>query len=849
MIDDADAGRGGGGRLPTFTSWLRNLSDTELAALFEARPDLITPVPADIAALAARAVSRPAVLRVLDRLDRFTLCVLEGLVALGDDRASATPGVGRDRLAAALDVPDKRLDEALSRLHGAALVWVDGDGLRPVSVLRDVLTRPAGLGPPLRVLLGGLPTERLNRIAADLGLPTGYTAGTDAPDGAGDPASRIAAAATPELLTARIAEAGPQAREVLDRLTWGPPDGTVSGAAARDVDAATATSPVDRLLARGLLVATAADTVTLPLEVGLVLREGRLFQRVATDPPPLTGARVDPDRATRAAAGQAFTVIRSIEELLERWAEDPPGVLRSGGLGVRDLRRAAQSLDTDEPTAALLIETAHAAGLLAADAEVGGEWLPTPGYDLWRRSAPERRWLRLAEAWLRTTRVAALSASADTRGRSRSVLGEGLDRRSAPEIRREVLHALAAAPAGTAPTPEAVVDVLAWLRPRRQGQSTTELIDVALREAALLGLTGRGAIAPHTQALLAESADDDTPVAERDHSRAAELLATELPTPLTHILVQGDLTAVAPGPLVPDLARELALAADVESTGGATVYRFTDASLRRALDAGRGAADITALLERHSQTPLPQALRYLIDDVARRHGRLRVGTASSYLRCDEPSVLDELLGDRRTGDLMLVRLAPTVIASRAARATLLERLNELGYHPVPEDGSGAVRLSGPEARRAEERSLARELDEPAPVGPTLRMAAVRAVRAGDEAATAVRHPIPAPDAAPPRSATAATLAALTAATEKGRRVWIGYLDTDGRASSRIVEPARVDGGYMTGYDATRAAVHRFAVHRITGVADLDAARQTAPLDASETPGDGQPVTDSAGDAE
>ncbi|GAA1983014.1 helicase-associated domain-containing protein [Nocardiopsis rhodophaea] len=848
MIDDADAGRAAEGRLPTFTSWLRNLSDTELAALFEARPDLISPVPADIGALAARAVSRPAVLRVLDQLDRFTLCVLEGLVALGDDRASATPGVGRDQLAAALDVPDKRLEEALSRLHGAALVWVDGDRLRPVSVLRDILTRPAGLGPPLRVLLGGLSADRLDRLAADLGLPTGYT-GTADPGGAGDPASRIAAAATPERLSASITDAGPRAREVLDRLAWGPPDGTVSSGADRDIATATAASPIDRLLARGLLVATSPDTVTLPREVGLALRGGRLFQHIATDPPPLTGARVDPDRATRAAAGQAFTVIRSIEELLERWAADPPGVLRSGGLGVRDLRRAAQSLDTDGPTAALLIETAHAAGLLAADAEVGGEWLPTPGYDLWRRSDPERRWLRLAEAWLRTTRVASLSASADARGRSRSVLGEGLDRRSAPEIRREVLHALATAPEGTAPTTEAVVGFLTWLRPRRQGPGTTELIEAALREAALLGLTGRGVIAPHTRALLDEAADSATPVAECDHSRAVELLAAELPTPLAHILVQGDLTAVAPGPLVPDLARELALAADVESTGAATVYRFTDASLRRALDAGRGAADITALLERHSQTPVPQALRYLIDDVARRHGRLRVGTASSYLRCDEPTVLDELLGDRRTGDLMLVRLAPTVVASRAARATLLDRLNELGYHPVPEDGSGAMRLTGPEARRAEERSLARELDEPPAVGPALRMAAVRAVRAGDEAATAVRHPVPAPDAAPPRSATAATLAALTAAAEKGRRVWIGYMDTDGRASSRIVEPARVDGGYMTGYDATRAAVHRFAVHRITGVADLDAAQQSALPDASEARGDGQPVTDSAGDAE
>ncbi|MFD0803881.1 helicase, partial [Streptomonospora algeriensis] len=93
MIDDADAGRDTGGRAPTFTAWLRNRTDAQLAALFALRPDLVTPVPADIAALAARATARPAVLRVLDRLDRFGLQVLEGLVALGDERLGGAAGV------------------------------------------------------------------------------------------------------------------------------------------------------------------------------------------------------------------------------------------------------------------------------------------------------------------------------------------------------------------------------------------------------------------------------------------------------------------------------------------------------------------------------------------------------------------------------------------------------------------------------------------------------------------------------------------------------------------------------------------------------------------------------------
>ena len=70
--------------------------------------------------------------------------------------------------------------------------------------------------------------------------------------------------------------------------------------------------------------------------------------------------------------------------LLERWAVSPPGVLRSGGLGIRDLRAAASLLDVDEQLAALVVDVAWATGLLATSGETDDEWLPTPAYDLWR---------------------------------------------------------------------------------------------------------------------------------------------------------------------------------------------------------------------------------------------------------------------------------------------------------------------------------------------------------------------------------------------------------------------------------------------------------------------------------
>src|SRR5262249_37494265 len=150
------------------------------------------------------------------------------------------------------------------------------------------------------------------------------------------------------------------------------------------------------------------------------------------------------------------------------------------------------------------------------------------------------------------------------------------------------------------------------------------------------------------------------------------------PAPVDHVLVQADLTVVVPGPPEPTLAAELASIADAESRGGATVYRVTPTSVRRALDAGYAPADLHGLFARRSRTPLPPTLPYLTDDVARRHGGLRVGAVGAYVRGDDENLLSEVLADRRLAPFTLRRLAPTVITSPHPPARLLAALREAG---------------------------------------------------------------------------------------------------------------------------------------------------------------------------
>jgi predicted DNA-binding transcriptional regulator YafY len=65
------------------------------------------------------------------------------------------------------------------------------------------------------------------------------------------------------------------------------------------------------------------------------------------------------------------------------------------------------------------------------------------------------------------------------------------------------------------------------------------------------------------------------------------------------------------------------------------------------------------------------------------------------------------------------------------------------------------------------------------------------------------------------------LAALAEAVAAQSSLWLGYVNAEGQASQRIVEPIAVDGGYLTAYDHLRDEVRTFSVHRITGVAAVD----------------------------
>ena len=424
-------------------------------------------------------------------------------------------------------------------------------------------------------------------------------------------------------------------------------------------------------------------------------------------------------------------------------------------------------------------------------------------FDTWCDEPAADRWRLLARAWLDTERLPHLVGTRDDAGKTRNALDPELTSRVAPETRAMVLAELAALPPGhvvaTGTGPASVVARLSWLRPRRP-PSRAEQVAAALTESGHLGLTGLGGIASYARALAA--GDDPAP-----------LLTALLPAEVDQVLIQADLTAVAPGPLTRERARDLHLVADVESRGQATVYRFTPSSVRRAFDAGWAAHEVHAFLASVSRTPVPQPLTYLVDDAARTFGTVRVGHAEAFLRADDEAALTELLHHPRAGSLGLRRLAPTVLVSTTPLDVLIPRLRELGVSPLVESIDGTVHVSRPDRLRARPRTTRRTADARLEA----RLAqVVTAVRAGDKVAATRGTNTAATTLTPIGS-----LAALRDAVESGRTVLIGYVDNHGTATERLVDPVRVDGGWLTARDHRADDVRQFAVHRIRTVHPVD----------------------------
>ena len=720
----------------TLTEALRAMSADELATLLAARPDLLDPVPEDIAELTSRSTTSTSISRAIDELNSWLRTVAEALAALPD------PALASD-LETMLGSSATAVSAAVQQLRERGLLWGRDDQLHLVRPVREAFEPyPGGLAPPSA------------RPLSD------------------------------KHIDAALKASGAEARAVLERLLWSP-TGTVRHA-DRNVTVASASSPIERLLSHQLLRPLDSETVIMPREVAWRLRGSRFASApVATEPPVISGRHRDADRVDQAAAGAAFALLHDIELVAHRVESVPHRLLRAGGLANRDVTALAQHLGADPGHAVFVIECAAAARLVAPGKS--GALLPTADYDQWLGCDAPTRWRLVAEGWLAADRF--FARSAETGGHP---LGQDAHAPSAAGLRMTVLRVIAGAERGTVLALDQLAEAATWHRPRlRQGSPTAlELVQWTWREATWLGLAALNAVSSFARVLLRQGLP-----------MPAELSGL-FPAPVTDFVIQTDLTAVTAGPLEHTVAAELRMLADQESRGGGGVYRFSANSLRRAFDLGWSAEDVQLWLERHSTTGVPQPLRYLVGDVARRHRSIRVGPAGSYVRMADQAQVAALLAHPAASDLGLRVVAPGVLVAAVEEQELVPLLRELGHNPAVEDGAGEVVVTRPSRAT------------PQVTDPHTAVASAAAV-AADLVARERRRRV---NGQPATTATMeGTVEQLRSATGAALPVRVIYVTADGSKAERELAPLDLSAGVVRAVDRDSAQIVTIPLARIASV--------------------------------
>ncbi|MFC8943727.1 helicase-associated domain-containing protein, partial [Streptomyces griseoincarnatus] len=297
-------------------------------------------------------------------------------------------------------------------------------------------------------------------------------------------------------------------------------------------------------------------------------------------------------------------------------------------------------------------EAQHDAGHLEA----------TPYLDPWRRRTPAERATDLVAWWLEIPIVPLRTVGHDgkTLPAARPDRPQSYGSIELPAVLRGVTMAmLRALPDDAGVTSaESLADAVAWASPL--AGDAHAVVPHLVTEAEHLGLVALGA-----------QTDLGRSLSTVDGSRVR------------------DLTAMVTGSPSAALVDVLDAIAGREARGVASTWRLTPESLRQAFDDGWAADTIRSALHEVSGGKIPQAMDYLIGDVARRHGRAAVAPALAVITSDDLALLAEILAHKALKKLGLRAVAPTVLVSAAqGREGVLAALRAAGFMPISHDDAG-----------------------------------------------------------------------------------------------------------------------------------------------------------------
>ena len=732
-------------------------SDSELTSLLRQRHDLISPVPSDISDLSVRATTVHSISLAMNELNKAELTLCEVLAALPD---SSNSSAVHDALSSTAGYEQHVINQALFHLWELGLVWGNEENIHLVRTVREFFgTYPCALGPAFADI-----RQNLRKFSE-----------------------------SPDLVKKTLSKATDETQKILLQMVWTNPRGTYPNA-MKKVTAKAAQSPVEWLLTHDLLVPIDDSTVAVPLEVALPLRQYQYVQTIECEAPKLVTGNSKIEHVNASGIHNVLEFIQATEKALDELSQHPLIPLRTGGISAKEFLGLAQKLNTSEALLAVVLDIALTARLISLDEQLG--WLPTSAYDDWLQQSDEQRWSTLASVWCDMERAPHVVTGASEKI---NALTQGAERPYIASLRAAVMNCLFTLDTDQVTNIETLTHYLTWKNPRLITDIQQGAIVAIMNEADLLGISSLGTLTTFGRDII----NGDDAVASLRHL---------LPGYVDHIIVQADFTALAPGRLPLEKRKFMTQVSDVESTGVATTFRFGAGSLMRGIDQGLSETDIINGITQLSRTPIPQALAYMIQDVARRHGQLQLGDASVYLRCDDEQMTTAILADRSLAVLHLQKLAPGILISQQPRDIVIARLRNAGYSPALHNSDGTTSVSTTQINRVH---ITNKSHKPASTIPSNRLieATIRSMRSDS--------PQPATDSAETTtsltsSTTNETLKILNDALVNNAVVWIGYSDKSGHSTEHIVEPLSITSGFLTAFDTRSNQVNTYTILRITG---------------------------------
>ncbi len=673
------------------TAWLAGRDGPELERTLTLRPDALYGSPVrDLEDLANRLVGRESVARALQELASPMLQVLEVLAALGAgatiDRATEL----LDRTALGLDAESHHsyVEAMLRALGFAALAWPRPDGRYVVNPgLHDAIPYPLAIGRPVEVLLTDVPSSVLRSVVQRWGLP--------APTRKAELVEEVRTFLADESRVRKLLSEAPEsvARVLLDR----------SNEAARRAFAQVGGDPVDDVedyyaaqfdraayAARQTAVAWARENglgfnpntfgmdVELPAETVLALKAAEIRAPFTPVSPTIATAPVTDGQVHSSAAGAITEFLAVAMATLETVTRTPMAALKAGGIGARELAKVAKRLGADVKDVRVTLELAVRLRLLEKNR--AGNLTTSANFAEWRRGAPAQRAADLVATWF--AMAFAPSNDRDYEDKSLPALalsayGSG----TARALRGLALRHVDRLDDGVGVTGvETLVQAIEWRIPLIATDPYALDLTATWVEAQRFGVVAHGRLSEVGVALL-----------EGGPAELVDALTGMLPAVQRTALFGSDLTVVVPGspdPAVVDLLDAMAVR---EGRGVASTWRVTPESVRGALDDGYDAAALAAGLRGFAESDLPQALEYLLQDVGKRHGHVKVGPAGAVVQSEDSGLLSEVEVNRGLRGLGLRRIAPTVLLAEAPVAQVVAGLRAAGYLPL-ELGAGGGRV-------------------------------------------------------------------------------------------------------------------------------------------------------------